>query len=152
MWLGIIVATSLWGVAPLFQRMYADKLSLATIGFVFVAMIVVVAPVVFFFSRGTLRRELPALFKRDRRMIGYMFWSLVVGIVAFGSYLWAMRRSNNKANVVVALTGIYPLVTALLLCVLHNEAIAPKGWLGIALIVAGAALLVGGSAPLRRGY
>lgn len=140
MWPGIIVATVLWGIAPLIEKHYAQQLSVPTIAIMFTVMLMLMAPLVAIVAREKLREEIPVLLTKKRKLLGLGLLGLVVSVVALGSYLHAMGQSGSRSYIVVSLTAAFPIITALLLWALDGERISGVGWLGIVLVAAGTAM------------
>jgi uncharacterized membrane protein len=141
MWLGIVLSTCLWGIAPLFEKIYTKHVSLETIAALFFIINIAIAPIVFLFCRKTILKEVPMLFKDKKNILIYSLLGMACGMTATFSYLWALKTSNDRAYLVVALTCVYPLVTALLLSYLFAESLDKFAWLGIFFIVLGVIFL-----------
>lgn len=143
MWLGIILSTAMWGVAPIFEKIYTKHISMITIAFMFSLFIAILSPVFWIICRKTIKNEVPLLFGKNKVVLWYCILGIACGLIATLSYIWAIKLSNdhNKTYLVVALTCIYPLITALLLWFLYNEHLSFFAWVGIALIVIGVMLL-----------
>jgi uncharacterized membrane protein len=141
MWIGIILATSLWGIAPLFEKVFTQHVSIVTMIFLFTLINALFVPIIWIFCNKKLRAEVPILFKHKRFVMVYAFLGLVCGLSATFSYLWAIKLSKDRTYIVVALTCVYPLITALLLQIFYKETLNFYAWLGIGCIVVGVLLL-----------
>jgi drug/metabolite transporter (DMT)-like permease len=140
MWLQALLATIMWGVAPMFERVYTKNVSLCTIGLVFAILILLCAPILLFFTRKTWMKEAPTLLTTNRHVISYGIGAFIVSVIAFSAYLAAIQHSNERTYVVVAVTCAYPLITALLLAFMKYN-ISPWDWIAIILIVVGIIIL-----------
>jgi len=142
MWIECLIATTMWGVAPLFERVYTRDVSLCTIVLVFSAFLLALLPIYLFFTRQVWMKEARMLFTSKRHVVSHGILALIVSLIAWGAYLLAMQRSNGRTHLVVTLTCTYPLLTAFLLYFLYNAKVGTQEWLGILLVVAGISLLV----------
>ena len=72
--------------------------------------------------------------------------AMVVGILMYTTYLggvmWAMR-AGMASNVAALIVSLQPVLTAALAGIVLKEVISPRHWIGIALGLAGAALVIG---------
>lgn len=141
MWLQSILATIMWGFAPLFERVYLQNVTLYTILLVFTIFILLTAPVILFFTRKIWMEEVPTLFTTNKHVLIYGLGAFIVSCIAFISYLGAIQNSHDKTYVVVAVTCSYPLVTAALFFLLLHQKITLIDWIGIVFIVIGILLL-----------
>jgi uncharacterized membrane protein len=141
MWIGIILATSMWGIAPLFEKVFTRHVSIVTMTFLFTFLNAILAPIIWLFYFKTIRTEVTSLFKYKRFVMVYAFLALVCGLSATLAYLWAVKLSKDRTYIVVALTCVYPLITALLLQIFYKETLNFYAWLGIGCIVVGVLLL-----------
>jgi uncharacterized membrane protein len=66
-------------------------------------------------------------------------------VLAFGLLFYYLALEEASVAVVVPLTATYPVVAALLGYAVLGERPSPAQWLGVALVVAGAALLLSDS-------
>lgn len=142
MWLGIVLSTGMWGVAPIFEKYYTQQIALSTIGALMLLIFLIITPFVWFHSKATLKKEIPMLFKERKDLLVFVILGLLFGLGAQAAYLWAMKISKDRTYLVVALTCIYPLFTALFLWILYREKLTLSSWVGIILIVLGVATLV----------
>ena len=93
----------------------------------------------------TLRlRELAWL---GRRMVSNMAFLLGLLAMIAGFLAFLVVLSWADLSYVLPVTSVGYVVVALLGRVMLNEAISPRRWMGILLIMAGVALVGGGSAP-----
>lgn len=141
MFLECLVATGMWGIAPIFERVYTQDVSLCTIVFVFTLMLVVLIPIYLFFTRHTWTKEARYLLSSKRHVLSYGFLALVVSLIASAAYLLAIQRSNGRTHLVVALTCTYPVLTAILMYILFKNKITLQEWFGIFFVICGIALL-----------
>jgi len=142
MWLQIVIAALMWGIAPLFETKYTENVSIYTVAVMFTVMIVIAAPFLGYLTRKTWMKELPTLFTTNRHVLYYGLGGLIVSVIAMGTYLSAIQNSGNRVYLVVTLTCVYPLITALLLWAIMKEKVSAREWIGIALVVVGTMLLV----------
>jgi uncharacterized membrane protein len=129
------------GDCPLFEKIYTKHVSLETIAALFFIIIIAVAPIGFLLWRKTIMKEVPILFKDKKNILVYSLIGLTCGISATFAYLWALKTSNDRAYLVVALTCVYPLITALLLSYFFAESLDKFAWCGILFIVLGVIFL-----------
>ncbi len=72
-------------------------------------------------------------------------YGLLSGVgMGVGLLLFYVALDYGEAVVIVPLTATYPLVTVLLSCLFLGERPSLLQWLGLALVIAGAALLLSG--------
>src|SRR5580765_7350075 len=132
------VAILLWGVNGLFMKLGTNRISArsmviwVTTGFVVL---------------------LPWMWKMTS-LAGLSTKVLMVGLIAgavngLGNWaVFACLEKGAKASVAIPLTALYPLCTVALATVFLRERPTPLQWLGIALAVAGGALLSYEPAPV----
>ena len=136
MWFYVVLTIALWGTLPVVQVFYSRSMSLAMISAIFFAVCITLAPVVCLTHGGAILAEGRALMAG-----GAIVWAALAGvaitIASTMTYLRALQLSGSNASVVVTVTCAYPILTALLMSALFNDAITPRVWLGIGLIVAG---------------
>ena len=125
------VATLCWGVVGLLQKLGTNRVSSRSL---LVWLVVGFAAM------------LPALW-RNGDITGLGWRVLLIGLlggVANGLGSWALFEAlerGAKASVAVPLTALYPLVTIVLARIFLAETLTFKQWAGIALAVAGGAML-----------
>jgi drug/metabolite transporter (DMT)-like permease len=142
MWIFLILTILLWGTAPLLERLYTRNISVITIYTLFFVIGVMVMPFVVAIYYDTIKIEFPTLFTTRKDVLVYGVAGLLISIMAFVCYLRAIQTSNDRTHLVVALTCVYPMVTAFLLWNLAKTKMSVAEWTGIAFIVLGTALLV----------
>ena len=125
------VATLCWGVVGLLQKLGTNRVSSRSL---LVWLVVGFAAM------------LPALW-RNGDITGLGWRVLLIGLlggVANGLGSWALFEAlerGAKASVAVPLTALYPLVTIVLARIFLSETLTFRQWVGIALAVAGGAML-----------
>jgi bacterial/archaeal transporter family protein len=125
------VATLCWGVVGLLQKLGTNRVSSRSL---LVWLVVGFAAMV------------PALW-RNGDITGLGWRVLLIGLlggVANGLGSWALFEAlerGAKASVAVPLTALYPLVTIVLARIFLAETLTFRQWAGIALAVAGGAML-----------
>jgi len=125
------VATLCWGVVGLLQKLGTNRVSSRSL---LVWLVVGFAAM------------LPALW-RNGDITGLGWRVLLIGLlggVANGLGSWALFEAlerGAKASVAVPLTALYPLVTIVLARIFLAETLTFRQWAGIALAVAGGAML-----------
>ena len=125
------VATLCWGVVGLLQKLGTNRVSSRSL---LVWLVVGFAAM------------LPALW-RNGDITGLGWRVLLIGLlggVANGLGSWALFEAlerGAKASVAVPLTALYPLVTIVLARIFLAETLTFRQWVGIALAVAGGAML-----------
>jgi transporter family protein len=125
------VATLCWGVVGLLQKLGTNRVSSRSL---LVWLVVGFAAM------------LPALW-HDGDVTGLGWRVLLIGLlggVANGLGSWALFEAlerGAKASVAVPLTALYPLVTIVLARIFLAETLTFRQWAGIALAVAGGAML-----------
>jgi transporter family protein len=125
------VATLCWGVVGLLQKLGTNRVSSRSL---LVWLVVGFAAM------------LPALW-RDGDITGLGWRVLLIGLlggIANGLGSWALFEAlerGAKASVAVPLTALYPLVTIVLARIFLAETLTFRQWAGIALAVAGGAML-----------
>jgi drug/metabolite transporter (DMT)-like permease len=130
-------AIVLWGVNGLFMKLGTNRVSARSMVIWVTAGFVVLLP---FMWRATTLTGLSA------RVI-------IVGLVAgtvngLGNWaVFACLENGAKASVAIPLTALYPLCTVALATVFLKERPTALQWLGIALAVAGGAMLAYEPAP-----
>lgn len=126
----------MWGLWGFFGKLALDRRMEPTA--IFFAEIMISAacalPVLLFFSRG-----------RDAASV-YASWN-IFGLLsgaglALGLLFYYFALEKAQASIVVPLTAVYPVVTALLGYAVLGERLRPWQWLGIVLVVAGVVLLL----------
>jgi bacterial/archaeal transporter family protein len=126
-----IVATLCWGVVGLLQKLGTNRVSSRSL---LVWLVVGFAAM------------LPALW-RNGDITGLGWRVLLIGLLggaANGLGSWALFEAlerGAKASVAVPLTALYPLVTIVLARIFLAETLTLRQWAGIALAVAGGAML-----------
>jgi transporter family protein len=126
-----LVATFCWGLVGLLQKLGANRISSRSL---------LVWLVVGFTAL------LPLLW-RGGGLTGLGWRALSIGLlggVANGLGSWALFEAlerGAKASVAVPLTALYPLVTIVLARIFLAETLTFRQWVGIALAVAGGAML-----------
>lgn len=125
------VATLCWGVVGLLQKLGTNRVSSRSL---LVWLVVGFAAMI------------PALW-RNGDITGLGWRVLLIGLlggVANGLGSWALFEAlerGAKASVAVPLTALYPLVTIVLARIFLAETLTLRQWAGIALAVAGGAML-----------
>jgi transporter family protein len=125
------VATLCWGVVGLLQKLGTNRVSSRSL---LVWLVVGFAAM------------LPALW-RNGDITGLSWRVLLIGLLggaANGLGSWALFEAlerGAKASVAVPLTALYPLVTIVLARIFLAETLTLRQWAGIALAVAGGAML-----------
>jgi bacterial/archaeal transporter family protein len=125
------VATLCWGVVGLLQKLGTNRVSSRSLLVWLVAGFVVM---------------LPALWGNGD-ITGLGWRVLLIGLLGgtangFGSWaLFEALERGAKASVAVPLTALYPLVTIVLARIFLAETLTFRQWAGIALAVAGGAML-----------
>jgi bacterial/archaeal transporter family protein len=125
------VATLCWGVVGLLQKLGTNRVSSRSL---LVWLVVGFAAM------------LPALW-RNGDITGLGWRVLLIGLLGGGANglgSWALFEAlerGAKASVAVPLTALYPLVTIVLARIFLAETLTFRQWAGIALAVAGGAML-----------
>jgi bacterial/archaeal transporter family protein len=125
------VAALCWGLVGLLQKLGTNRISSCSL---LVWLIVGFAAL------------LPLLW-RDGALNGLNWRVLLIGALGgaangFGSWaLFEALERGAKASVAVPLTALYPLVTIVLARIFLAETLSFRQWIGIALAVAGGAML-----------
>lgn len=125
------VAALCWGLVGLLQKLGTNRISSCSL---LVWLIVGFAAL------------LPLLW-RDGALNGLSWRVLLIGALGgaangFGSWaLFEALERGAKASVAVPLTALYPLVTIVLARIFLAETLSFRQWIGIALAVAGGAML-----------
>lgn len=131
-WLGYAsIAILLWGVTGLFMKLGTNRISARSMVIWVTAGFVVLLP---FMWRMTTLSGLSA---------GVLLVGLMGGL-SNGLGNWAVftcLEKGAKASVAIPLTALYPLFTVILATVFLRERPTALQWLGIALAVAGGAML-----------
>ena len=134
-------AIVLWGVCGLFMKLGTNRISArsmviwVTVGFLFLLP--------FMWKLTTLGR-----LSAEVLVVG------LLGGLVNGLGNWAVFTSlekGAKASVAIPLTALYPLFTVILATAFLRERPTPLQWLGIALAVAGGAMLSYEPAPVGNG-
>jgi bacterial/archaeal transporter family protein len=77
----------------------------------------------------------------------FNIWGVLAGAcLAIGSLFFYLALGAGQAVIVVPLTASYPVITVLLSMAFLGERPSPAQWIGLALVVAGALLLLSGVA------
>jgi bacterial/archaeal transporter family protein len=125
------IAIVLWGVNGLFMKLGTNRVSARSMVIWVTAGFVVLLPVLW--SGTTLE--------------GLSVRIILVGLVAgavngLGNWaVFACLEKGAKASVAIPLTALYPLCTVVLATAFLNERPVALQWIGIALAVAGGAML-----------
>jgi transporter family protein len=125
------VATLCWGVVGLLQKLGTNRISSRSLLIWLVVGFAALLPVLW----------------RDAAIAGLGWRVLSIGLLGgaangFGSWaLFEALERGAKASVAVPLTAVYPLVTIVLARIFLAETLNFRQWVGIALAVAGAAML-----------
>jgi uncharacterized membrane protein len=132
------VAIVLWGVNGLFMKLGTNRVSARSIVIWVTAGFVALLP--FLWTTTTLS-------DLSTRMI---FVGLIAGTVnGLGNWaVFACLEKGAKASVAIPLTALYPLCTVALATAFLKERPTALQWIGIALAVAGGAMLSYEPAPL----
>lgn len=129
-WAWAIVSTALWGAAGMLSSTASKT---GTVWGVWAGVTLcealVVLPVV---------RQVPA--SASWAMVGVG----VMGALAYGAFFMALRDPATPVAPVVAITAMYPLVTAVMALLLLNEHLSFQQWAGVVLAVAAGVLIVQG--------
>jgi len=125
------VAIVLWGVNGLFMKLGTNRVSARSMVIWVTAGFVLLLPVLW---RGTALAGLSA---------GIIFVGLIAGTVnGLGNWaVFACLEKGAKASVAIPLTALYPLCTVVLATAFLKERPTALQWVGIALAVAGGAML-----------
>ena len=125
------VAIVLWGVNGLFMKLGTNRVSARSMVIWVTTGFDILLP---FFWAGTTLKGLSA---------GIIFVALIAGTVnGLGNWaVFACLEKGAKASVAIPLTALYPLCTVILATVFLKERPAALQWVGIALAVAGGAML-----------
>ncbi len=131
------VAIVLWGVNGLFMKLGTNRVSARSMVIWVTAGFVVLLP---FLWSGTTLAGLSA---------GVIFVGLIAGTVnGLGNWaVFACLEKGAKASVAIPLTALYPLCTVALATAFLKERPTGLQWIGIALAVAGGAMLSYEPAP-----
>src|SRR6267142_1793690 len=131
-------AIVLWGINGLFMKLGTNRVSARSMVIWVTAGFVVLLPVLW---RGTTLAGLSA---------GIIFVGLIAGTVnGLGNWaVFACLEKGAKASVAIPLTALYPLCTVILATAFLKERPAALQWIGIALAVAGGAMLSYEPAPV----
>src|ERR1700720_880412 len=134
-------AIVLWGVNGLFMKMGTNRISAQSMVIWVTAGFVVLLP---FLLSGTTLTGLSA---------GIILVGLVAGTVnGLGNWaVFACLEKGAKASVAIPLMALYPLCTVALATAFLKERPTALQWLGIALAVAGGAMLSYEPAPATSG-
>lgn len=131
-WLGYAcIAIVLWGIVGLFQKLGANRISARSLVVWLTVGFVMLLP--FFWSSGSWTS-----------LNGTTLAAGLLGGLLNGLGSWAMFVSlerDGKASIVVPMTALYPLVTAVLATILLGERPTWLEWVGIAVALAGGVLL-----------
>jgi bacterial/archaeal transporter family protein len=125
------VATVCWGVVGLLQKLGTNRISSRSLLIWLVVGFLALLPILW----------------RDGSIAGLGWRVLSIGLLGgaangFGSWaLFEALERGAKASVAVPLTAVYPLVTIVLARIFLAETLNFRQWIGIALAVAGAAML-----------
>ena len=125
------VATLCWGVVGLLQKLGTNRISSRSLLIWLVVGFAALLPLIW----------------RDGALAGIGWRALSIGLLGgaangFGSWaLFEALERGAKASVAVPLTALYPLVTIALARIFLAETLTWRQWIGIALAVAGAAML-----------
>lgn len=85
------------------------------------------------------------LYKQNAQPQTFNAFGLLSGaVLALGLLFYYLALEESRVAMVVPLTATYPVVSALLGYALLGERPSPLQWVGIILVVAGAALLLSG--------
>jgi transporter family protein len=124
-------AIVLWGVNGLFMKLGTNQVSARSMVIWVTAGFVVLLP---FLWSGTTLAGLNA---------GVLFVGLIAGTVnGLGNWaVFACLEKGAKASVAIPLTALYPLCTVVLATAFLRERPTELQWIGIALAVAGGAML-----------
>ena len=137
MWFYVALTIVLWGLLPVVQVFYSRSLSLAMISALFFAVCIALAPVVYATHGSMILAEGRGLLTGGGAVVWAALAGVAITIASTMTYLRALQLSGSHASIVVTATCAYPILTALLMSALFNDAITPRMWLGIFLIVAG---------------
>jgi len=125
------IALVCWGVVGLLQKLGTNRISSRSLLIWLIVGFVALLP----------------LFWREGDLSGMSWRVIAVGLLggaANGLGSWALFESlekGAKASVAVPLTALYPLVTIILARTFLAETLTLRQWVGIALALAGGALL-----------
>ncbi|HEY6401880.1 MAG TPA: DMT family transporter [Blastocatellia bacterium] len=125
------VATLCWGVVGLLQKLGTNRISSRSLLIWLVVGFAALLPILW----------------RDGAIASLGWRVLSIGLLGgaangFGSWaLFEALERGAKASVAVPLTAVYPLVTIVLARIFLAETLNFRQWIGIALAVAGAAML-----------
>jgi len=131
-------AIVLWGINGLFMKLGTNRVSARSMVIWVTAGFVVLLPVLW---RGTTLSGL------GTRVIAV---GLIAGAVnGLGNWaVFACLEKGAKASVAIPLTALYPLCTVVLATLFLNERPTSLQWIGIALALAGGAMLSYEPAPV----
>jgi len=130
-------AIVLWGINGLFMKLGTNRVSARSMVIWVTAGFVVLLPILW---RGTTLSGL------STRVVAV---GLIGGAVnGYGNWaVFACLEKGAKASVAIPLTALYPLCTVVLATVFLNERPTSLQWIGIALALAGGAMLSYEPAP-----
>jgi transporter family protein len=125
------VATLCWGVVGLLQKLGTNRVSSRSLLVWLIVGFVALLPLLW----------------RDGSLTGLSWRVVLIGLLgglANGLGSWALFEAlerGAKASVAVPLTALYPLVTIVMARIFLAETLTFRQWIGIALAVAGGAML-----------
>jgi transporter family protein len=126
-----LVATFCWGMVGLLQKLGTNRISSRSLLIWLVVGFAAMIPLLF----------------RGGSLTGLGWRALSIGLLSgaangFGSWaLFEALERGAKASVAVPLTAVYPLVTIALARIFLAETLTFRQWIGIALALAGGAML-----------
>lgn len=138
----VLIATALYGIAPLAEMRYMHGVSVVTVAALFFVLVLLTVPFIYLICRRTLHEEMPTLLDSNRHVLIYGAIGLVLSALAAGLYLHGMKMCNDDDTyAVVAITCAYPVITAVLLWAVYGHTLDIRAWLGLAAIMVGCILI-----------
>lgn len=129
----------LWGLWGFFGKLALEKRMAPTTVFLAETLVSALIGIVLFFAIVQRHADQPPLYSTIN------VYGILSGVaLAVGLLLYYLALEGANVTFVVPLTATYPIVAVLLGYVLLRERPSPLQWIGVMLVVAGAALLLSG--------
>ncbi len=137
-----LATTTCWGVG-----MFLAKMPVVRLGWYYQSLWVAVANAIGLVVGALLVRFrlLPftahAIQRSPIDPIGIAQCVLVGAVFVCAGFFFNMAVMREKVSLVVAVTSVYPVISATLACIFLRESLSPRQLVGMALVVAGLALV-----------
>jgi len=133
-WSNIIYCILLWGTWGITEKMALKHMSPFMVQLVSAEFAILIAPVLYFYIKST---NVPFIWNVQ----GVMWSSLTMILATLASISLLIALHKNDSGIIIGLTSIYPIITAILGIVFLGEDATIRKFFGIIIMFIGACVL-----------